>query len=141
MTPSISPVQNTISRRPVTSGADSVIGQQILQHPDSSNSPFVNSQFIPDIYFASNGLAFNHGNPIALVPNSPYDSIGTLLNADFPPAAAIHQSSTSQITVANTARLDNRTRNREDDNRVANVSYNPNERIERMFGINPPWRG
>jgi hypothetical protein len=120
------------------------------QHSENLGPPFLNSQLFPDIYFASNGLSINHSNSIALVPTAPYEPIGTILTADLAPAA-IHQTSTSQITVTNGARMENNTTGtirsnsapaREDDDLITGYAsnYNPNERIERMFGISPPWR-
>jgi len=75
---------------------------------------------------------------------SPYEPVGAFLGSDLPPAAALHQTSTaSQITVTNGTRHESRASTahaREDDERIAGYTYNPSERIERMFGISPPWR-
>jgi len=111
--------------------------------PENIHPSLVNggTQFLPDIYVASNALSFNPGNTIAIMPTSPYDSFGALLNSgDMGPS--IHQTTTSQIRVSAGARPDNMTHNtrQDEDEQIANYTYNPSERIERMFGISPPWR-
>jgi len=104
----------------------------------NSDSP---SQFLPDIYLASNGLSFNPGNTITLV-NEPF----SFLNPDVT-SSSNHQPTGSQPKAR---RDDNRAQplasgvRQEDKDHVAaaagGYTYNPSERIEKMFGISPPWK-
>ena len=104
-----------------------------VHHPENIAPSFLNgsTQFLPDIYLASNALAFNPGNTIAIMPTSPYDSFGALLNSEMGPS--VHQSTSR---VSNGARVERQ----DEEEQVTGYTFNPSERIERMFGISPPWR-
>jgi len=145
--PSGSPLRPMlVSPRP--SGAtrtDVFGGSQYVQYgPENIPPSFVNggAQFLPDIYVASNSLSFNPGNnTIAIMPTSPYESFGALLNSEIGPS--VHQATTGQFRVSTGARLDNiaHTSRQDEEEQIEGASYyNPSERIERMFGISPPWR-
>jgi len=121
-------------------------GQYVqVQHPD--NTAFINPQFIPDFYLA-NSLSFNHGNAIAFMPPASYEPLTALLGSDM--GSTVHQNSTSQFRVSNTlttnaSRRENSTpgasrQDEEEHEHVLGYNYNPSERIEKMFGINPTWR-
>lgn len=142
LSPVDSPAQSTsLSRRFATSNPDSSVASQPFLQQDNSNPALINSQFLQDIYLSSSGLSFSHGNTIALMPPpSPYEPISALMTSEISPA--VHPS---QITVSsNSTRVEYADRNHsaqlgEDEQLSTNHSYNPNERIQRMFGINPPW--
>jgi hypothetical protein len=151
MSPMNSPVQSVfLPRRPPVSNNDNFIpnlqSPYVQYHAENTNSTFINPQFLPEIYLASNGLSFNHGNTISLVPSpSPYEPLTALLNSDMSPS--VHQAATSQIRVTSAARNGTRpqtngTRQQQEDEEeaVTGYTYNPSERIEKMFGISPPWR-
>ena len=121
-------------------------GQYVqVQHPD--NTAFINPQFIPDFYLA-NSLSFNHGNAIAFMPPASYEPLTALLGSDM--GSTVHQNSTGQFRVSNTlttnaSRRENSTpgasrQDEEEHEHVLSYNYNPSERIEKMFGINPTWR-
>ena len=114
---------------------DPVVFGQFLQFhpPDTMAQPFIGPQFIPDLV---SNLSFNHGN--ALMSGSPYEPLTALLNAD------IAQTSTSQIKVTNSTRVGNviqgSSTRQDDEEHVLGYGYNPSERIEKLFGINPMWK-
>ena len=129
-------------RRPPT--RDETYGQYVqVQHPD--NTAFLNPQFLPDLYLA-NSLSFNHGNAIAFMPPASYEPLTALLGSDM--GSTVHQNSTSQIRVSNTltanaSRYENigpGAPRQDEEEHVLGYNYNPSERIEKMFGINPTWR-
>lgn len=129
-------------RRPPT--RDETYSQYVqVQHPD--NTSFINPQFLPDFYMA-NSLSFNHGNAITFMPGASYEPLTTILSSDLGPA--VHQNSTSQIRVSNALTTNPSRReniaigaSRQDEEEpVLGYNYNPSERIEKMFGINPAWR-
>jgi hypothetical protein len=105
------------------------------------NQVFMNPQFLPDISFV-NGLSFNPGNPFTMMPPSPYEPLTALLNSD------VAQTSTSQFKVTSSTRVENVLQGNntcgarhDDEEQVLGSNYNPNERIEKMFGINNPmWK-
>jgi len=101
------------------------------------NQVFMNPQFRPDISFV-NGLSFNPGNPFTMMPTSPYEPLTALLNSD------VAQTSTSQFKVTSSTRVENVLQGNgarhDDEEQVLGSNYNPNERIEKMFGINPMWK-
>jgi hypothetical protein len=101
------------------------------------NQAFMNTQFLPDFV---NGLSFNHGNAFTIMPGSPYEPLTALLNSDIAQAS-------SQFKVTSSARVENVIQGiptgnsrQEDEEHVSVYNYNPNERIEKMFGINPMWK-
>lgn len=112
--------------------------QYVHYHSDSPNPTFINSPFLPDIYLASNGLSFNHGNAITLMPTSTYEPFTALLGSDAPnlgQAPSNQTKTSSRIEDRNTG-----SPRQEDEEPITGYTYNPSERIERMFGISPPWR-
>jgi len=104
----------------------------------NSNSPFTNPQFLPDIYLASNGLSFNPGNTITLV-NEPFSFLNpdVTSNAHQPTAAG----SQPKLRRDDNGRAQPSVRQEDEVDHVAagGYTYNPSERIEKMFGIDPPW--
>lgn len=102
--------------------------------PETLNQVFVNPQFLPEFV---NGLSFNPGNPFTIMPGSPYEPLTALLNSD------IAQTSTTQFKVTSSTRVENvveastSSSRQDDEEQVLGYNYNPNERIEKMFGINP----
>jgi hypothetical protein len=134
--PSNSPIQTVFyPRNKTNTNNDSYVGSQYLHFTDSPNpTAFINPPFLQDIYLASN---FNHANTIALMPASPYEPLTALLNSDIAP-----NMGSGQLKVTNGTKTDNRFQNgtrQEEDEPMAGY-YNPSERIEKMFGISPPWR-
>jgi hypothetical protein len=134
--PSNSPIQTVfLPRNKTGTNNDSYVGSQYLHFTDSPNpTAFINQPFLQDIYLASN---FGHANTIALMPGSPYEPLTALLNSDIAP-----NMGSGQLKVANGTKTDNRFQNgtrQEEDEPMAGY-YNPSERIEKMFGISPPWR-
>jgi len=89
---------------------------------------------------------FNHGNAITFMPGPSYEPLTTLLGSDLAPA--VHPNTTGQIRVSNTTlttasrRENNATAGsrQDEEEHVLGYNYNPSERIEKMFGINPAWR-
>jgi hypothetical protein len=134
VTPASSPVQTVFLPRPKANTNDSIMGNQYVHFSDSPNPTFINPPFIQDFYLASN---FNHGNTIALMPTSPYEPLTALLNSDMPTSMGA-----GQLKVTNGTRTDNRFRDatRQEEDEAIGGYYNPSERIEKMFGISPPWR-
>lgn len=131
----ISPVQPGFTQRKPRDDPG-VFGQFLQFHPpDNMAQPFINPPFMPDLV---NNLSFNHGNTITLMPGSPYEPLAALLNSD------IAQTSTSQIKVTNSTRVGNviqsSSARQDDEEHVLGYGYNPSERIEKMFGINPMWK-
>ena len=88
--------------------------------------PFISPQFVPDL------VSFNHGNAIT------YEPLTALLNSD------IAQTSTTQIKVTNSTRVGNvipgSNARQDDEEHGLGYGYNPSERIEKLFGINPMWK-
>jgi hypothetical protein len=129
-----------VSPRTAISTRSDYAGSQYAQYGPENNTSFLNggSQFLPDIYLAQTALAFNPGNTIAIMPTSPYDhSFGALLNSD-----SVGQSVYSTTRVSTGPRVDNMTHypRETEEEQIPGSAYNPSERIERMFGISPPWR-
>ena len=130
-----SPVQPGLGQRK-TRDDTAVFGQFLQFHPpDNMAQPFISPQFMPDLV---NNLSLNHGNAITLMPGSPYEPFSALLNSD------IAQTSTSQIKVTNSTRVGNviqgSSARQDDEDHVLGYGYNPSERIEKLFGINPMWK-
>jgi hypothetical protein len=141
---SISPLQPSLrSKKPPVLKDDALAAQFVQLQPSGSASPtFINPQFLPDLYLA-NSVSFNHGNAITITPTTPYEPLTALLNSD----AAIHQTSTSQIKVTSSTRVENITQgssHQEEEENVLGYTYSPSERIEKMFGISgfnaPTWK-
>jgi hypothetical protein len=130
--PTNPPVLPGFSQRK-TRDDSSVYGQFIPFHPpDNMAQPFINPQFVPDL------VSFNHGNGITVMPGSPYEPLTALLNSD------IAQTSTTQIKVTNSTRVGNVIQGsgarQDDEEHGLGYGYNPSERIEKLFGINPMWK-
>jgi hypothetical protein len=135
VTPASSPVQAIFApARNKTNTQEPFLPNQYLHFSDSPNPTFISQPFLQDIYLASN---FNHANTIALMPTSPYEPLTALLNSDMPTSMG-----TGQLKVTNGTRPDNRFQNgtRQEEDEPVGGYYNPSERIEKMFGISPPWR-
>jgi hypothetical protein len=144
-----SPAQTVfVPRKPVVSRDESFFGGQYLHYHSSENPNPTFINFPPDIYLA-NSVSFNHGNAITLMPTSPYEPLSALLASDMAPT--VHQTSTSQIKVTGARSMENLNRIQgaqgipptsrpDEEEHVGGYTYNPSERIERMFGISPPWR-
>jgi len=132
--------QNGFGLRRGVGGDEPVVGQILQYHPpEIMNQAFVNTQFLPDVSFV-NGVPFNHGNAFTIMPGSPYEPLTALLNSDIAQAS-------SQFKVTSSGRAENviqsgpTSNSRQDDEEPVSVyNYNPNERIEKMFGINPMWK-
>lgn len=137
-----SPIQPLFppNRKPASSANESFTGNQYVQIQAETTNPTY-PQFVSDIYV--NSSLFNHGNAFALIPPSTYEQqLNAFINSDV--ASTGYQTATGQIKVTNGTRVENRIQavnTREDDEEhVTGYPYTPNERIERIFGISPPWR-
>lgn len=71
------------------------------------------------------------------MPGSPYEPLTALLNSDLTPT--VHQTS-SQFKVSRVENIIQGTSRQENEDHVLGGGYNPNERIEKLFGINPSWK-
>lgn len=129
---SASPSQTPFGSRKSPSLGDPGFGPLTQLHPENSNQSFIPTQFLPDFYL-SNGLSFNH----PFVPGSPYEPLTALLNSDLTPT--VHQTS-SQFKVSRVENIIQGTSRQENEDHVLGGGYNPNERIEKLFGINPSWK-
>jgi len=69
---------------------------------------------------------------------STYEPLTALLGSD---ATNLGQAPSNQTRTS--SRIENRnlaSQQQEDEEPITGYTYNPSERIERMFGISPPWR-
>lgn len=130
-----SPVQALFVPRKAGGREEGFLGssQYVHYHSESPKPTFINSPFLPDIYLASNGLSFNHSNAIALMPTSNYEPLTTLLGSDAITPVKSSARPDGNLKTSSGPRQEN-------EEPITGYTYNPSERIERMFGISPPWR-